>query len=305
MRYVLGLDGGGTKTECVLLGEDGRIIVESRGGPANPNRVGFAGAAAAVRDAAGAAMRTAGVSADQVRALCAGLAGAANPDSAQKMKRLLEEEFPGIAIRICTDLDLTLKAVGEGAAIVLIAGTGSGAVGRDAHGQMARVGGYGYLLGDEGSAHHVGQRAMNAALRHFERTGLDAPLGKRILAETGEPSWAELQARVNAAPDDVFPRLFPVVVQAEASGDAAARRLLEECAAALGELVKDLVERLQLQTQKFLLARTGGMIGRSRYLDERLNEHLRKVAPFGQFAELTMHPAEAAARMAVELAVRA
>jgi N-acetylglucosamine kinase-like BadF-type ATPase len=267
-------------------------------------RVGFGGAVAAVSDAARLAILNAGISGGEVTSLCAGLAGTGHAESAQKMKRLLEEKFPGKMIRLCTDLDLTLEGIGAGAAIVLIAGTGSAAVGRDSQGHTGRVGGHGYLLGDEGSAYQVGQRAVKFALRHFERTGMDTSLGKRILAETGEPSWGELQVRINAGPDDVLPRLFPVVLQAAESGDAAARELLEECAVALADLVKDLAERLHLQSQEFLLAKTGGMIGRSPYFDERLDNRLRKIAPFAQFGELKMSPAEAAAHLALQLPAR-
>ena len=301
MRYVLGLDGGGTKTECVLMEESRRVVASSRGGPSNPMRVGFGGALASVCEAARVAIATARVSNDAVVSLCAGLAGTAYPEAARKMRLLLEAEFPGKLVRICTDMDLTLEAVGAGAAIVLIAGTGSAAVGRDARGTTARVGGHGYLLGDEGSAYHVGQRAVLDALRHFERTGADSPMGKAVLSEIGAASWADLQSRVYATPDEVFPRLFPMMLQAAESADATARSLLDDCAAALAELVGDLAERLQLQSQKFLLAKTGGMLGRSTWFDERLDRYLRKAAPHAQLSDLQLSPAEAAAHLALRL----
>jgi N-acetylglucosamine kinase len=301
MRYVLGFDGGGTKTECVLMDETRHVVAQSHGGPSNPMRVGFGGALASVCDAARKALATAHVSPDCIVSLCAGLAGTAHPDSARKMQHLMEEEFPGKTVRVCTDLDLTLAGTGEGPAIVLIAGTGSAAIGRDAKGRSARVGGHGYLLGDTGSAYHVGQQAVVGALRFFERTGTDSSLGKRILEQTGAADWPELQARINAAPDEVFPRLFPVVLQAAEEGDATARNLLDDCAVALAEQVKDLAERLQLQSQKFLLAKAGGMLGRSAYFDERLDYYLRKAVPLGVHGELQLSPAEAAARMALRL----
>ena len=301
MRYVLGLDGGGTKTECVLMDESRRVVTSSRGGPSNPMRVGFGGALAVVCEAARTAIATGNVSNDAVVSLCAGLAGTAYPESARKMRILLEEEFPGKLIRVCTDMDLTLEAIGDGAAIVLIAGTGSAAVGRDTHSHTARVGGHGYLLGDEGSAYHVGQRAVLDALRHFERTGTDTPMGKKILSEICATTWADLQSRVYAAPDEVFPRLFPLVLQSAESADPVARMLLDDCAAALAELVGDLAERLQLQSQKFRLAKTGGMLGRSAYFDERLDLYLRKAAPLAQFSALHLSPAEAAAHLALQL----
>ncbi|HEV3420932.1 MAG TPA: BadF/BadG/BcrA/BcrD ATPase family protein [Candidatus Acidoferrum sp.] len=301
MRYVLGLDGGGTKTECVLMDESCHVVTSSRGGPSNPMRVGFGGALAAVCEAARIAISAAKISNDAVVSLCAGLAGTAYPESGRKMRRLLEEEFPGKLVRVCTDMDLTLEAIGSGPAIVLIAGTGSAAVGRDAQGHTARVGGHGYLLGDEGSAYHVGQRAVLEALRHFERTGADSSMGKKILSEIGAPTWADLQSRVYAAPDEVFPRLFPTVLQVAEAGEATARSLLDDCAAALAELVSDLAGRLQLQSQNFLLASTGGMLGRSAGFDECLDVHLRKAAPRAQFSALQLSPAEAAAHLALQL----
>jgi N-acetylglucosamine kinase-like BadF-type ATPase len=301
MRYVLGLDGGGTKTECVLMDESRRVMATSRGGPSNPMRVGFGGALAAVCEASRTAILDAKISNDAVVSLCAGLAGTAYPESGRKMRVLLEEEFPGKLVRVCTDMDLTLTAVGEGAAIVLIAGTGSAAVGRDARGNSARVGGHGYLLGDDGSAYHVGQRAVLEALRHFERTGADAPLGTKILAEIGAATWADLQSRVYASPDEVFPRLFPMMLQAAEVGDATARSLVDDCAAALATLVGDLAERLQLQSQKFRLANTGGMLGRSAWFDGRLAYYLRKAAPLAEFSDLKISPAEAAAHLALQL----
>jgi len=301
MRYVLGLDGGGTKTECVLMDESRHVVTCSRGGPSNPMRVGFGGALAAVCEAARIAITTANVSSNAVVALCAGLAGTAYPDSGRKMRMLLEEEFPAKLVRVCTDMDLTLQAIGDGAAIVLIAGTGSAAIGRNVQGHTARVGGHGYLLGDEGSAYHVGQRAVRDAVRHFERTGADTPTGKKILSEIGATAWPDLQSRVYAAPDEVFPRLFPMLLQAAEAGDASARMLLDDCAAALAELVGDLAERLQLQSQNFRLAKTGGMLGRSAYFDERLDLYLRKAAPDAQFSALHLSPAEAAAHLALQL----
>jgi N-acetylglucosamine kinase len=301
MRYVLGLDGGGTKTECVLMDESCQVVTSSRGGPSNPMRVGFGGALAAVCEATRLAILAAKISADAVVSLCAGLAGTAYPESGRKMRMLLEEEFPGKLVRVCTDIDLTLEAIGGGAAIVLIAGTGSAAVGRDTQGRTGRVGGHGYLLGDEGSAYHVGQRAVLDAVRHFERTGADTPMGKKILSEIGTAAWPELQSRVYAAPDEVFPRLFPMVLQAAEAGDVKARSLLDDCAVALAELVSDLADRLQLQSQKFRLARTGGMLGRGAYFDKRLDTCLERAVPLAQFSALQLSPAEAAAHLALRL----
>jgi len=301
MRFVLGFDGGGTKTECVLMDEAGEVRAQGRSGPSNPMRVGFGGAFAAVCEAGRIAIQNAKLLPGDIRAVCAGLAGLAQPESQQKMARLLTEEYPGKVIQVCTDLDLTLKATGDRRAIVLIAGTGSGAVGRDLTGQVLRVGGHGPLLGDEGSAYDVGRRAAIAALREYDRDRPDSALAAKILSELGIANWEDFHLRVYSAPDEVFPRIFPIVTAAAEAGNSDARALLQDAAAELAGQVADLVEKLQLKSGKFLLAKSGGMVGRSAYFDKLLDDRLHVAAPYAEFGAPVMTAAEAGARLAVLL----
>jgi glucosamine kinase len=301
MRFVLGFDGGGTKTECVLMDEAGLVRADGRGGPSNPMRVGFGGALAAVCEAGRSVIQQAKVSTDDVGVLVAGLAGLAQTESQRKMKKLLAEEFPGVEVFVCTDLDLILEATGKRRAIVLLAGTGSAAVGRDANGQVIRVGGHGPLLGDEGSAYDVGRRAAIAALREADRGIPDSHLAARVLRELRASDWEDLQLRVYRTPDEVFPRIFPVIADAADQGDPAARALLQDAAADLAGLVVDLMERLELDREKFLLVKSGGMVGRSTYFDKLLDERLHLAAPGAEFGALIVTAAQAAARMALRI----
>jgi N-acetylglucosamine kinase-like BadF-type ATPase len=301
MKYVLGFDGGGTKTECVLMDAERNVRSQGRSGPSNPLRVGFGGSLAAVCEAGRLALQNAKVSNEQVAGLCAGLAGTGQAEAARKMKRLLGQEYPGALVEVCTDLELTLEATGDGPAIVLVAGTGSAAVGRDAEGNTVRVGGHGPLLGDEGSAYDIGKRAAIAQLRYYDRNGHTSASGAKILKELGVESWQEFQARVHAVPDELFPKIFPVVARAADEGDTEAQELLQSAATELSLLVNDLVSRLNLREQKFLLVKTGGMLQRSRYFDERLNERLRTAAPQAEFGALAVAAAEAAARIALRM----
>jgi glucosamine kinase len=301
MRFVLGFDGGGTKTECVLMDEAGLVRADGRAGPSNPMRVGFGGALAAVCEAGRSVMQQVKVSTDDVGVLVAGLAGLAQAESQRKMKKLLAEEFPGVEVFVCTDLDLILEATGKRRAIVLLAGTGSAAVGRDANGQVIRVGGHGPLLGDEGSAYDVGRRAAIAALREADRGIPDSHLAARVLRELRASDWEDLQLRVYRTPDEVFPRIFPVIADAADQGDPAARALLQDAAADLAGLVVDLMERLELDREKFLLVKSGGMVGRSTYFDKLLDERLHLAAPGAEFGALIVTAAQAAARMALRI----
>lgn len=301
MRIVLGFDGGGTKTECVLMDDAHRVRATVRSGPSNPHRVGCEAALAAIRDAARLALQGAQLRPDDLSAICAGLAGTALPEVAAEMKALLVGAFPALPIRLCTDLDLTLAAVGVFPAMVLVAGTGSAAIGCDAQGHTARVGGHGPLLSDQGSAFDIGHRAALAALREHDRTGSDSPFAQRLLEEVAAPDWPAFRQRAVAAPDEVFPRLFPIVVSAAEASEPPALSILEAAAADLASLVGDLAHRLGLAAQHVPLVKTGGMSGRSPLFDRLLDDRILALLPQVEFCALSMTPAQAAARLALDL----
>jgi N-acetylglucosamine kinase len=310
MRFVLGFDGGGTKTDCVLIDESGAILARSQSGPSNPLRVGFGAAISSIREAARAAISQAKLPGEaRAAAVCAGLAGAGPPESAEKIRTLLAAEFPEANVQLCTDLDLALAATGDGPVIVLLAGTGSFAVGRNRAGETARAGGYGSQIGDEGSAYDIGRRAVLTAMHENDRTGVDSLLGQRLLRELGCADWSEVKARAQAASDEVFPRLFSVVAALADSYESSvgplakssAEGILRAAAFDLAMLAENLAERLQLRGAPVTLAKTGGMIGRSNYLETQLDERLRIAFPGVQIGLLRVPPAEAAARLALLL----
>lgn len=302
MRFVLGFDGGGTKTDCVLMDECGKILSRSQAGPSNPLRVGFGAAISSLRDAARQAIASAAVTPSfAASAICAGLAGAGPVESAEKIRALLTAEFPQSKVHLCTDLDLALAAAGEGPVLVLLAGTGSFAVGRNAAGEIARAGGYGSQIGDEGSAYDIGRRAVVVAMHKNDRTGYDSALGQRLLRQLACTNWFEVKARAQAASDEVFPRLFSVVASLADSNDETAQDILRAAAFDLAGLAQNLAERLKLNDSSFFLAKTGGMIGRCKFFEAELDELLRISFPQGEIGALRFSPAEAAARLALQL----
>jgi N-acetylglucosamine kinase-like BadF-type ATPase len=314
MRFVLGVDGGGTKTDCVLMDESRKILARSQAGPSNPLRVGFGAAISSIREATRFALAHAGLPESATpAAVCAGLAGAGPPESAEKIHALLAAEFPESKLQVCTDLDLALAATGDGPVIVLLAGTGSFAVGRNTAGETARAGGYGSQIGDEGSAYDIGRRAVLTAMHENDRTGADSLLGQRMLRELGCANWSEVKARAQAASDEVFPRLFSVVAMvadwietpsetpSETSARNSAKGILRAAAFDLATLADNLAERLHLRGTRFGVAKTGGMIGRSTYLESQIDERLKNAFPQAEIGALQRSPAEAAARMALRL----
>jgi glucosamine kinase len=299
MNFYLGFDGGGTKTHCIVVDDAGHMVAEARSGPSNPLRVGFAKSYAALEDAATQALTSARIECAHIKGVCAGLAGASQTQAAHRIAEFLKRFVPQAAVEVTTDLEIALAAaVGAGEGIVLIAGTGSAAYGRNAAGKTARAGGEGPEKGDRGSAYDIGKRAVEAVVRTRSGPGPGTVLVDQILAALSCSSWEELSRRTAQAPDDVFPRLFPVVADAAASGDGIARDLLTEAASALAELVSRVADTLGMGHSPCTVAEAGGVFGRSALLDRALESQITHALPLANIVPLRVSPAHAAAEMA-------
>jgi glucosamine kinase len=303
MRYSLGFDGGGTKMDCVVLSRDGAVVGEGQGGPGNPVRCGYEVAFRSMSEAAAEALRRARLHTGDVSCVCAGLAGAGRRDVVRRATVFLGSQFPRATALVATDLEVALEAAtGTGPGVVLIAGTGSAAYGRNSAGETARSGGYGTWIGDEGSAFEIGRRAVAAVARTRD---LDAPvtlLAEMIPAALDCPNWDDLMQRIMKNPDDVFPKLFPVVADAANSNDSTAKEILFTAAIGLGNLAMIVTRRLGLKDTEFPLVKCGGVFGRSSMLDALLDSVLASGALRAKISCLQISPAVGAARMAARLA---
>lgn len=204
--------------------------------------------------------------------------------------------------QVVPDYEIALEAaVGTGPGVALIAGTGSVAYGRNAQGETARAGGYGPWIGDEGSAFEIGRRAVAAVARTRD---MDAPktlLTEMIPRALGCPDWDELIMRIMKDPDDVFPKLFPVVAAAANSEDSTAKEILFTSAIGLGNLAIIVIRGLGMKNQKFPLVKCGGVFGRGQLLDSLLDSVLASGALHAKISRLEISPAVGAARMAARL----
>jgi N-acetylglucosamine kinase-like BadF-type ATPase len=276
----------------------GKIVARSFSGPSNPYRVGVESASLEIEKAADLCLQEAGAGRDAVAAVCAGLAGTGNPELKERMRALLATAFPGAAVSVFTDLEMALVAAGEGPVIVLVAGTGSAAIGRNAQGEIWRTGGLGPRVSDDGSAFDIGSRAVERAIRERQQRGTDSILGRKILEQLGFGSWQELQQRATLQADNVFPAVFPVVAEAADAGDPAARETLLQAAGELSALVNAVAEHSGLGRENIMIVKTGGTVGRSAVFDAQLDTALKRVLPEARIGVLQTSLAEAAARAA-------
>jgi N-acetylglucosamine kinase-like BadF-type ATPase len=262
-KLLLGIDGGGSGTRALLADGAGAILGSGAGGPSNYQAIGFDVAAQAVEVAIRAAFRDAGLeSSEPVAAACIGLAGAGRPADRARFEAWAARQSFARRCAVVSDAELALAAgTSEGWGVALICGTGSIAYGRAPDGRTARAGGWGYLLGDEGSGYDIAQRALRlatqtadgraaapallqAALDHW---GLQAPeqlIGQVYRPETTRSEIAALAQRIVALAD---------------AGDPAAAALVDDAARELARLVAAVARELELIAPPLALA--GGLLG--------------------------------------------
>src|SRR5437667_928439 len=171
MRYVLGFDGGGTKTECVLMDETGAILARARSGASNPTTFGEDTSLASLTQGASDALRAGGKSKQDVAYLVAGISGAGEPAMRCALQSGLQLRFPNAKICVTSDLVLSLAATGEIPSVVVIAGTGSAVLGRTTPLKVARAGGFGPVIGDAGSANDIGRKTVARCFQKFLNKG--------------------------------------------------------------------------------------------------------------------------------------
>jgi len=300
--FFLGFDGGGTKTTAILIDSSGRERARVLSGPSNPLRIGFDAAFESLTFASTETLRVAGVVPQQVRGVCAGLAGAGRRSVIIRIEPFFKKLFPQAVVHVTADFSVALEAATNGGpGVVLIAGTGSCAFGRGPDGSFARAGGYGPWIGDEGSAYHIGRQAVSAVLHARDALALPTVLEERILPALNLPDWDQLTERIASQPDGVFPDLFPVVVRAADAGDEVAREILFTAAAALGRMAGSVILRLGLKKERFPLIKTGGVFGHSAHLEAKLGAMLANFAPNALLSDMPDSPALGAARLAHRL----
>jgi glucosamine kinase len=300
--YFLGFDGGGTKTDCVLADAEGRVVARATAGPSNPLRTGYTRAWFSLSDAADSVLKQEKINSGHIRGICAGLGGAARSGVARRVTTFFEHGYPNARVRVTTDLEIALEAAfGASEGIILLAGTGSAAFGRDANGRTARAGGRGPWFSDEGSTFDIGRRAIQAIALAEEHRGPKTALSSRIFAFHQSRDWDQLGEQITKSPDAVFPKTFPLVAELAEEGDAVARGILSAAAAALAELAACVASELGWRDRDVPIAKVGGAHGRSKYFDAGVDAELKKMIPRVHMVPVEISPAEAAVRMAVRL----
>jgi N-acetylglucosamine kinase-like BadF-type ATPase len=297
----LGIDGGGSKTHAVLTDSRLRVIAEGFGGPANPARVGVDQALSSISDAIAEACFAAGISLDQVTSACAALAGVGDSAHYDPMNQAIRREFGLNKILLVTDARAALEGALEGEpGIVVIAGTGSIAMGVGDSGEPARSGGWGPLLGDEGSGYDIGRQALRAVAASFDGRAPRTQLTDLVSARLGIETPADLPAAIygNGFDHAEIASLAELVWQAAQLGDAVAQAILADAGRALGELAVSVIRRLGLESRPLRIACVGSVFNSGEFVLNAMKEAVSRVEPLAEIGPPPHQPAIGAVKLA-------
>ncbi len=285
-RFLVGIDGGGSTVRVAVATPTLDVAAQSEGGAANPSAIGREAAAESIRGTLRAALDAAGVAPRQVAAVGIGVAGAAASHSAEWLREVVRAVTPGALIVPSADYEIALVgALGRRRGVLVLAGTGSFAYGVNQRGRSKLVGGWGYLLGDEGSGGWLGLEGLRAVVRAADGRGPATVLTDRLLRELNLSDARDLIPwlyRVDEPRTPAIARLAGHVLDAAEAGDAVARSLVARAADELAQAANAVIRALNMRHPAIAFA--GGLLSAdnplSAALCARLDLPARPVAQY-------------------------
>jgi glucosamine kinase len=308
VAYYLGIDGGGSKTSCAV-GDARSILATSVAGPSNVTRVEEARARESLHQAIREACAAAKIHPRQIDRACIGVAGVGRDEVADMVRNIVAEVISG-EIEVVGDMAIAMEAAfGAGPGVIVIAGTGSIAYGRNAQGITARAGGWGFAISDEGSAHWIGRSVVAALFREVDqdeqRLGAQSAVEGSLLLRELEAAWnlrsfEEFVRAANSHPD--FAALFPSILASAEGGNCLAQRVFEQAGGELarlaGTVIRQLFPELDASLTRMKVAMVGGVFKHSIRVRECFCNEVRKFDPRVRVNQEVVEPLAGALRIA-------
>jgi N-acetylglucosamine kinase-like BadF-type ATPase len=293
-RTLIGVDVGGSKTAAGV--SDGDQVIARADGPGAAIRPGRALASAAtVAEVVRMALAKAGRLSGDI--LLVGAAGAGREPERDELRKALRSENVAARVVVTTDIEIALAAAfADGPGIVVSAGTGSVAVGRDRTGRQHRIGGFGWQMGDEGSGYAIGRAALGAVSRAADGRSPRTALTERVLSATRSEDFdALVRWAAGASPAEVA-ALAPPVLETASTGDVLAQGIADYAARELSQLAICLLPVMEIDPP-IGVAITGGLLGADTPLRRRVLARLTE-EPGLQPIETSVDPVLGALRLA-------
>jgi len=307
--YTIGIEGGGTKTTAVLCALDGVILSEAQGGPSNFHIIGIEKTVNTLFDLIKTCCHSIGCSVSQIGAVAAGLAGAGRildqqhiVDRLSEVARLKNSNLEKVLIE--SDARIALEGAFSGKpGIVVISGTGSIVFGKDERGRVYRVGGWGRLIGDEGSGYAIGQEAFRAVSKMLDGYGERTKLTKLFNEKFGLGTQDAIIKAVYEEQYD-FASVVPVVMEAASKGDPVAKKILTQASSDLIELIDAVLIKMNKGKKRVLkhpLAFVGSLLVNDNIYSRKIRSAIKREVPLVSIRTVESSPVVGAALMAIRM----
>ncbi|MCX7919595.1 MAG: hypothetical protein N3A72_08335 [bacterium] len=287
MPYVIGVDGGGTKTLGIIADIQGNLLKATKRDSSNYLQVGIDKARENLLSILDELAASQNIDKNRVESVCLGLAGAGRQEDRETITQALR--FGGLMTRLQIVPDFliglaagTLSEPG----IIVISGTGSVVFGINKAGETKRTGGWGHILADEGAAYQFGQEALKAVMRAYDKRGPKTKLTKKILTalnlkhQDNLVKWSLSENGGLSKP--VVAELAPLVFEAYNEGDKVAEKIIDLACRGVAQMVKATVKGLKMKNDTFKIVLSGGTFSHQPVYVEKLKPRLAKVAPHAE-----------------------
>jgi glucosamine kinase len=307
--YVIGIDGGGTKTTAVLCALDGIILSEAQGGPSNFHIIGIEKTACTLLDLIQTCCHSVGCTDSQIGAVVVGLAGAGRVLDQQRIaEKVLEvahlRSFHLGKILIESDARIAVEGAFNGKpGIVVISGTGSIVFGKDERERVYRAGGWGRFIGDNGSGYAIGREAFRAVAKLLDDDGKKTKLLKLFDEKFG---FGTRDSMIDAVYEEKydFASVVPVVMEAASKGDPVAKKILVQACSDLVDVIDTVVKKMnkgRKRVPKRPLAFVGSLLMNDNFYSRKIRSAIKREVPVVSIRQAESSPVVGAALMAIRL----
>lgn len=279
MKYLIGVDGGGTKTLGYIGNDEGLVLAKAYGGPCNYHSVGIDSVKYTLSNLINLLCSAANIGSKEIKLLSLGLAGVDRPYD----RRIIEEAIWEIDIKgnliINNDGKTSLVgALGKEEGVITVCGTGSISLGIDRDKKLVRAGGWGHIIGDEGSGYDFGVKGLNAVMRYYDGRGKKTTLKDKILKRLNLTSCEEIIGYVydKTRMKTDLAKLAPLVFEGAEEGDEIALQIVDGGIKGLGEMTETVIRQLNFRENKTVLSIDGGILRNVSLVRDRFMDEMRR-----------------------------
>ena len=302
IECIIGIDGGGTKTEAVIADLDGNILGIGRAGASNYHVLGLERAITSIVEAIEHARENSGLNIQKFQVVCLGLAGAGRPDDRSILLDAIRNL--GIFDKVIIKHDAEIALAGATVlqpGIIVIAGTGAMAYGISPSGEEKRSGGWGNILGDEGSAYYIGRKALNAICKAYDGRGNQTILLDAIIEFWKLKDFDSIVKKVYgmANPVQDIASIAPLVSKSAEIGDQVAIEILKDSAKELALCAISVIRGLKMENNKFPVAISGSVFNAGEIILKPFKECVISVSKFADIIRPMFSPVIGAVLLAL------